>query len=78
MWYITSDLMDAYQQRMQKQSQISRVCRLINKDKPSMSCKFLQAMGNLLVHIGLELNKMSRTPSTPNGVFIYYEHSKSH
>ena len=75
MWYITSDLMDAYQQRMQKQSQISRVSRLINKDKPSMICKLLQAMGNLLVHFGLELKKMSHTAPTPNGVFIYYEHS---
>jgi len=75
MWYSTPEIFDAYHQRMHKQSQITRICRYANNRQTSFLCRILQALGTLFVFIGLELKRMSRTPSNRNGVSIFYEYT---
>jgi len=75
MWYSTPEIMDAYHQRMYKQSQIARICKYANVKQASFPCRILLVLGNMFVFTGLELKKMSRTPGEHNGVSIFYEYT---
>ena len=75
MWYLSPEIMDAYHQRVYKQSQIARICRYANVKHTSFLCIIMQALGNMFVFIGLELKRMSRTPGEHHGVSIFYEYT---
>ena len=75
MWYLTPEIMDAYHQRMYKQSQIARICKVANVNQASFLCRILQVLGNMFVFIGLQLKRVSRSPGEHNGVSIFYEYS---